>query len=94
MGPPSSLLTSGGLPGYRKAERIPCALGTRLVLARARVCFGNTVNPEERREPMRSILQHVKNFLALDFQLTGQIIDSNLTHPLSFPLLVPLILRI
>ena len=35
--------------------------------------------------------QHVKNFLALDFQLTGQIIDSNLTHPLSFPLLVPLI---
>jgi hypothetical protein len=26
--------------------------------------------------------QHVKNFLALDFQLTGQIIDSNLTHPL------------
>jgi hypothetical protein len=30
--------------------------------------------------------QHVKNFLALDFQLTGQIIDSNLTHPLSFPL--------
>jgi len=35
--------------------------------------------------------QHVKNFFALDFQLTGQIIDSNLTHPLSFPLLVPLI---
>ncbi len=34
--------------------------------------------------------QHVKNFLALDFQLTGQIIDSNLTHPLSLPLLVPL----
>jgi hypothetical protein len=32
--------------------------------------------------------QNVKNFLALDFQLTGQIIDSNLTHPLSFPLLV------
>ncbi len=31
--------------------------------------------------------QRVKNFLALDFQLTGQIIDSNLTHPLSFPLL-------
>jgi hypothetical protein len=30
--------------------------------------------------------QHVKNFLALDFQLTGQIVDSNLTHPLSFPL--------
>jgi hypothetical protein len=29
--------------------------------------------------------QHVKNFLALDFQLTGQIVDSNLTHPLSFP---------
>ena len=27
--------------------------------------------------------QRVKNFLALDFQLTGQIIDSNL-HPLSF----------
>ena len=27
--------------------------------------------------------QHVKNLLALDFQLTGQIIDSNL-HPLSF----------
>jgi hypothetical protein len=38
--------------------------------------------------------QHVKNFLALDFQLTGQIVDSNLTHPLSFPLLlVPLISR-
>jgi hypothetical protein len=36
--------------------------------------------------------QHVKNFLALDFQLTGQIVDSNLTHPLSFPLLVPLML--
>ena len=31
--------------------------------------------------------QHVKNFPALDFQLTGQIVDSNLTHPLSFPLL-------
>jgi hypothetical protein len=29
--------------------------------------------------------QRVKNFLALDFQLTGQIVDSNLTHPLSFP---------
>ena len=27
--------------------------------------------------------QHVKNLFALDFQLTGQIIDSNL-HPLSF----------
>jgi hypothetical protein len=27
--------------------------------------------------------QHVKNLSALDFQLTGQIIDSNL-HPLSF----------
>src|ERR1035438_5869347 len=26
----------------------------------------------------------VKNFLALDFQLTGQIVNSNLTHPLSF----------
>jgi len=38
--------------------------------------------------------QNVKNFLALDFQLTGQIIDSNLTHPLSFPLLVPLISRV
>jgi hypothetical protein len=37
--------------------------------------------------------QSVKNFLALDFQLTGQIVDSNLTHPLSFPLLVPLIAR-
>jgi len=34
--------------------------------------------------------QDVKNFPALDFQLTGQIIDSNLTHPLSFPLLIPL----
>ena len=30
--------------------------------------------------------QHVKNLFALDFQLTGQIVDSNLTHPLSFPL--------
>jgi len=38
--------------------------------------------------------QYVKNFLALDFQLTGQIIDSNLTHPLSLPLLVPLISRV
>jgi hypothetical protein len=28
--------------------------------------------------------QHVKNLFALDFQLTGQIVDSNLTHPLSF----------
>jgi hypothetical protein len=35
--------------------------------------------------------QHVKNFLALDFQLTGQIVDSNLTHPPSCPLLVPLL---
>ena len=35
--------------------------------------------------------QRVKNLFALDFQLTGQIIDSNLTHPLSFPLLVLLI---
>jgi hypothetical protein len=26
--------------------------------------------------------QNVKNFLALDFQLTGQIVNSNLTHPL------------
>jgi hypothetical protein len=34
--------------------------------------------------------QHVKNFFALDFQLTGQIVDSNLTHPPSFPLLAPL----
>jgi hypothetical protein len=33
--------------------------------------------------------QRVKNFLALDFQLTGQIVDSNLTHPPSFPFLVP-----
>jgi hypothetical protein len=33
--------------------------------------------------------QHVKNFLALDFQLTGQIVDSNLTHPPSFPFLMP-----
>jgi hypothetical protein len=32
--------------------------------------------------------QDVKDFPALDFQLTGQIIDSNLTHPLSFPLLI------
>src|ERR1700675_1077203 len=30
--------------------------------------------------------QHVKNFPALDFQLTGQIVNSNLTHPLLFPL--------
>jgi len=36
--------------------------------------------------------QNVKNFLALDFQLTGQIVDSNLTHPLSLPLLVPTLL--
>jgi hypothetical protein len=28
--------------------------------------------------------QRVKNFLTLDFQLTGQIVNSNLTHPLSF----------
>ncbi len=34
--------------------------------------------------------QYVKNFLALDFQLTGQIVDSNLTHPLSFPLFAAL----
>jgi hypothetical protein len=34
--------------------------------------------------------QNVKNLFALDFQLTGQIVNSNLTHPLSFPLLVPL----
>jgi hypothetical protein len=34
--------------------------------------------------------QHVKNLSALDFQLTGQIVDSNLTHPLSFPLLAAL----
>ena len=32
--------------------------------------------------------QHVKNLSALDFQLTGQIIDSNL-HPFSFPFPVP-----
>jgi len=32
--------------------------------------------------------EDVKNFPALDFQLTGQIVNSNLTHPLSFPLLV------
>jgi hypothetical protein len=35
--------------------------------------------------------QYVKYFPALDFQLTGQIVDSNLTHPLSFPLCVLLI---
>ncbi len=34
--------------------------------------------------------QNVKNFPALDFQLTGQIVNSNLTHPLSFPF-IPLI---
>jgi hypothetical protein len=28
--------------------------------------------------------ERVKDFLALDFQLTRQIINSNLTHPLSF----------
>jgi hypothetical protein len=38
--------------------------------------------------------QHVKNFLALDFQLTGQIVDSNLTHPPSFPVLAPLLSRV
>jgi hypothetical protein len=38
--------------------------------------------------------QRIKNFPALDFQLTGQIVDSNLTHPPSFPLLVPLISRV
>jgi hypothetical protein len=38
--------------------------------------------------------QHVKNFLALDFQLTGQIVDSNLTHPPSFPLLVTPVSRV
>jgi len=38
--------------------------------------------------------QHVKNFLALDFQLTGQIVDSNLTHPPSFPVLAPLNSRV
>jgi hypothetical protein len=38
--------------------------------------------------------QHVKNFPALDFQLTGQIVDSNLTHPPSFPLLVTLASRV
>jgi len=38
--------------------------------------------------------QRVKNFSAFDFQLTGQIVDSNLTHPPSFPLLVPLILLV
>jgi hypothetical protein len=37
--------------------------------------------------------QHVKNFLALDFQLTGQIVDSNLAHPPSFPFLVPQLVR-
>jgi hypothetical protein len=26
--------------------------------------------------------QHVENLFALDFQLTGQVIDSNLAHPL------------
>ena len=26
--------------------------------------------------------QDIKNFPALDFQLTGQIVNSNLTHPL------------
>jgi hypothetical protein len=38
--------------------------------------------------------QHIKNFPALDFQLTGQIVDSNLTHPPSFPLLVTLASRV
>jgi hypothetical protein len=38
--------------------------------------------------------QHVKNFLALDLQLTGQIVDSNLTHPPSFPVLAPLLSRV
>jgi hypothetical protein len=37
--------------------------------------------------------QYVKYFPALDFQLTGQIVDSNLTHPLSFPLRVLLMPR-
>ncbi len=33
--------------------------------------------------------EHVKNFLALDLQLTGQIVNSNLTHPLSLPVSMP-----
>jgi hypothetical protein len=33
--------------------------------------------------------ESVENSFALDFQLPGQIIDSNLTHPLSFPSACP-----
>jgi hypothetical protein len=38
--------------------------------------------------------QHVENRLALDFQLSGQIVDSNLAHPLCFLRTIPLSLHI
>jgi len=78
--------------------------GTRS-LRRTRRCVGAAaeMSPHQfgfvifQRTGVRFLLGHahrgqrVKNFLALDFQLTGQIVDSNLTHPLSFPLIVLLI---
>ncbi len=33
--------------------------------------------------------QNIKNFAALDFQLTRQIVDSNLTHPPLFKYALP-----
>src|ERR1700691_4547643 len=38
--------------------------------------------------------QHVENRLALDFQFSGQIVNSNLAHPLCFLRTIPLSLHI
>jgi hypothetical protein len=38
--------------------------------------------------------QHIENRLALDFQFSGQIVDSNLAHPLRFLRTIPLSLHI
>ena len=81
--------------------------GTRRRPRRIRRCIGTVAEmfPHQvrfvifQRTGVRFLLsdahrgQYIKNFLALDFQLTGQIVNSSLTHPLSFPLLVPLISR-
>jgi len=84
-----SFVAVGGTRSFRRTRRSLGAAAEMLSHQFRFVIFQRTGVRFLLRNTHRG--QHVKNFLALDFQLTGQIIDSNLTHPLSFPLLVPLI---
>lgn len=84
------VFTASGTCGFRRARRLGSA--AKMFPHQFRfVIFQRTGVRLLLRDPHRG--QHVKNFLALDFQLTGQIVDSNLTHPPSFPFLVPQLVR-